>query len=307
MSVVLTGSNATEEWRAALAEALGEPVVISGEPDATGTAKVAVLAGALDDSLARFSELELLITLQAGIEPLLDPDLVPSHLQVVRANDPSLRESMVQSVLLHVLSAHRHVIAYRNQQRERSWRQLWQPRAQDRRVGMLGLGELGCAAAGALAERGFPVTGWSRTSKEAPGIRCLWGVDMLAEVLSTSDILVCLLPLTPGTLGLIDASRLAQLPHGATVVSLGRGGQIDEQALIDALDRGRLEAAILDVFSVEPLPPTHPFWSHERVIVYPHVGADPDPRTGAPAAAELVRRHRRGQPLPGVVDRRNEY
>jgi glyoxylate/hydroxypyruvate reductase A len=307
MSVALIGSNATEAWRTALAQALGEPVLTFDQPGAAGSATIAVLAGALNDSVARFGELELLISVQAGVESLLDPELVPSHVQIARAKDPSLREHMVQCVLLHVLSAHRHAIDYRNQQREHQWRQLWQQRAHDRQVGILGVGELGAAAGRALAALGFPVTGWSRTPKEVPGVRCLWGDDTLAQMLSVSDILVCLLPLTTATRGLIDASRLAQLPHGATVVSLGRGGQIDEAALIDALDRGRLGGAILDVFSAEPLPSTHPFWDHERVMVYPHVAADPVPQTGAAAAAHLIRRHRHGQPLEGVVDRRQGY
>lgn len=307
MSVVLIGSNATEDWRTALAEALAEPVLAFDQLGAAGSATIAVLAGALDDSLSRFDELELLISMQAGVESLLDPELVPSHVQIARAKDPSLREQMVQCVLLHVLSAHRHAIDYRNQQRQHRWRQLWQPPAQDRQVGILGAGELGAAAGQALAALGFPVTGWSRTPKEVPGVRCLWGDDALAQMLSVSDILVCLLPLTTATRGLIDASRLAQLPRGATVVSLGRGGQIDEPALLDALDRGHLDGAILDVFSVEPLPPTHPLWDHERVIVYPHVAADADPRTGAAAAADLIRRHRAGQPLDWVVDRRQGY
>jgi glyoxylate/hydroxypyruvate reductase A len=307
MSVVLIGTNATDEWRAALEEALKEPVSTRDQPEAASFATIAVLAGALKDSLARFGELELLISMQAGVESLLDPRLVPIHVQIARANDPSLREQMVQCVLLHVLGAHRHAIDYRNQQREHRWRQLSQPRAQDRRVGILGLGELGAAAGHALGALGFPVTGWSRTPKEIPEIRCLWGNDALTQVLAVSDILVCLLPLTVATRGLIDASRLAKLPHGATVVSLGRGGQIDEAALIDALDRGRLGGAILDVFSAEPLPSTHPFWDHERVMVYPHVAADPVPQTGAAAAAHLIRRHRHGQPLEGVVDRRQGY
>jgi glyoxylate/hydroxypyruvate reductase A len=302
--VVLIGSEVTDEWRAALAGALGERVLSDDE----GSARVAVAVGKVDrELLVGLGELELLVTLWAGVDALLDDELVPGHIQVVRANDPSLRESMVQSVVLHVLSAHRNVIDYRNLQRDRTWRQLPQPRAQERRVGLLGLGQIGAAAASALAGIGFPVTGWSRTPRELPGVRCLAGDDALGSVLAESEILVCVLPLTPATRGLIGADALALLPRGATVINLGRGDQIDEAALLDALDRGHLDGAILDVFSAEPLPASHPFWTHDRVIVYPHVGGDPDPVTGAAAAAEIVRRRRAGEPLDGIVDRDQGY
>jgi glyoxylate/hydroxypyruvate reductase A len=307
MSIVLVGTEAGDRWREALAAAVGEPILSSGDPQAPDSATIAVVAGPLTDSLARFEKLELVLSLQAGVESLLRPGMVPDGIEIARVYDPSMRVSMVESVLLHVLSAHRQSIVYRAAQRERRWLPVPQPSAAERRVGVLGLGELGAAAATAVAKLGFPVTGWSRSSKVISGVDCLWGEDALSAVLSTSDILVSLLPLTGATIGLLGAARLAELPQRATVISLGRGGQVDEAALIEAIDRGHLSGAILDVFSVEPLPSLDPLWGHDRVIVYPHVAADPHPSTAAVLVADLVRRHRSGDRLGEHVDRVRGY
>jgi glyoxylate/hydroxypyruvate reductase len=290
--VVLLGGD--ETWRLALEHEVGEPVALPEELASFDTARVAIVVGSSGPPLAAFCRLELAVSLLAGVDRLLDPP-VPGDLTIVRACDPGLERNLVESVLLHVLGAHRGAIDYRGAQRRHEWLERPQPSAAERPVGFLGLGSLGAAAAQSIAARGFPVSGWSRGPHELPGIRCLRGIEALAEVLAGSEILVCLLPLTDATRGLLDRGRLARMRAGATLINLGRGGIVDEAALLELLDRGHLGGAILDVFEEEPLPRTSPLWDHERVVVYPHAAGDAVPASGAEVAAAAVRRYRAGE------------
>ncbi len=188
-----------------------------------------------------------------------------------------------------------------------TWREKAPPLARHRRVGMLGLGELGSACARALAALNFDVAGWSRREKVLPGIATHHGADGLDAVLARSDILVLLVPLTADTEGLMSAKRIARLPKGAVIVNPGRGPLIDDDALIAALDAGHLSHATLDVFRVEPLPPSHPFWAHPRVTVTPHIASTTRPETAAGVIAENIRRGEAGEPFLHRVDRGAGY
>jgi glyoxylate/hydroxypyruvate reductase A len=218
-----------------------------------------------------------------------------------------MAETMTETVIQHVLNAHRDYDTYREQQAARIWRQLPQLRAQDRRVGILGLGELGLAGARAVKGLGFDVAGWSRRPKEIEGIATFAGAGELGPFLSRTEILVCLLPLTAETRDILNATTLAQLPRGATVINIARGGHVVDDDLLAALDSGQVGRAVLDVFHTEPLPPEHPFWGHPRVTLLPHVAAATDPRSAVRQVAENVRRLKAGLPLLNVVDRAAGY
>ena len=168
------------------------------------------------------------------------------------------------------------------------------------------MGELGRAVAARLQGVGFPVTGWSASGRPVEGVRVL-GAEALPQALEGAEILISLLPDTPETRNLLDARQLAMLPRGAFVLNPGRGTVLDDEALLEALDEGRLVHAVLDVFRTEPLPPEHPFWSHPGVTVTPHIAADTRPATAAPVAAENLRRAMAGQPLLHLVDRARGY
>jgi glyoxylate/hydroxypyruvate reductase A len=172
-----------------------------------------------------------------------------------------------------------------------------------RKVGVLGLGELGGACAGTLAQLGFQVMGWSRSAKDIPGVTCLHGPDGLATVLGEAEILILLTPFTSKTENLLNAERLAALPKGAVIINPGRGGLIDDDALLAALDAGHIGHATLDVFRVEPLPKDHPYWAHPRVTVTPHIASETRSDTAAAVIAENIRRGEQGESLLHVVDR----
>jgi len=257
--------------------------------------------------LASLPNLKLIAGLGAGVDHVLADPLLPAGVPVVRLIDPYMTAAMSEYVQLQVLRLHRQDPIYLAQQREHVWRERPQPNAAGRRVGVLGMGELGRDAALKLSVLGFDVAGWSRTERRLPGIACFHAAEGLRALLARSEILVCLLPLTPATEGILDARLFAGLPRGAAIVNCARGLHLVEADLVAALDSGQVSAAILDVFRDEPLPPQHPFWSDPRILVTPHVAAATHAPTAAPVVADNVRRLRQGRPLLHLVDRERGY
>ena len=261
-------------------------------------------AGPVTD-FSPFTKLRAVLSLWAGVERVVGNRTLTAPL--CRMVDPGLTEGMVEYVAGHVLRHHLGLDAVLAQQ-DGIWRAgSVPPLARERRVGMLGLGALGTACAQALTGLGFAVSGWSRRPASVPGVACHTGADGLAEVLATSDIVVTLLPATPETTDLLDAARIARMKPGAVLINPGRGTLIDDTALLAALDTGHLAHATLDVFRTEPLPPGHPFWSHPRVTVTPHIAATTRAETSAPVIAENVARIVEGRDLLYRVDRAAGY
>jgi glyoxylate/hydroxypyruvate reductase A len=219
--------------------------------------------------------------------------------------DTGLTEGMVEWVLGHTLRHHlgmdRHIVNPAH-----IWDPTCPPLARERPVAMLGMGALGTACARALTALNFPVVGWSRTEKAIPGIPSLHGEAGLQAALSQADIVVTLLPKTPETENLLNATRLSWLKPGAVILNPGRGALIDDTALLAALDAG-LGHATLDVFRTEPLPADHPFWTHPRITVTPHIAADTRPKGAVRVLVENIRRGEAGEPLIHLVDRRLGY
>ncbi len=252
--------------------------------------------------LAGLPRLQAILSLGAGVEHILaDPEL-PRHVPLVRLVDPGLTVGMTEFVVMRVLHYHRRMPEYEAQQRDRVWRLLPQIHPSDRRVGVLGLGELGGAVSRALAGFGLDVAGWSRGAKSIDGIATYHGEDGLFAVLERSEILVCLLPLTRETEGILDATTLGALPQGAHLINVARGAHVVDEDLLALLDSGHIAGATLDVFRIEPLPDDHPYWTYPQVMVMPHASAWTLPKTAAAAIADNIRRHRAGQMETHVVD-----
>lgn len=254
-----------------------------------------------------FPNLKAIFTLGAGVDHVAADPAVPAHVPIVRLVSPALVERMSEYVLYWVLHYHRDFHVYRRLERERRWHKLRGPDAARRRVGIMGLGRLGGDAAAKLAGLGFAVAGWSRTPKTLAGVEGFHGASGLADFLGRTEILVCLLPLTPGTAGIIDAANLALLPRGAFVINAARGEHVVDADLLAALDSGRLAAATLDVFPSEPLPADHPYWRHPKVTVTPHVASWNTIETAAAELAENLRRIGAGRAPHPVVDRTAGY
>jgi len=257
--------------------------------------------------LASLPSLKLILSLGAGVDHLLGDPQLPRHIPIVRLVDPHMTAAMSEYVVLQVLRLHRRDLDYRTQQEVAVWRELDQQNAAARRVGILGLGELGQDAAKKLKALGFDVAGWSRSEKNLTGIASYAGAGGLAPFLGRSDIVVCLLPPTTETEGILNASTLALLPRGAALINAARGAHLVEGDLLMALASGQVSAAVLDVFREEPLPADHPFWRHPRVILTPHVAAFTNPTTAAPIILDNIRRFEDGRPLLNRVDLARGY
>ncbi|MHA6962525.1 2-hydroxyacid dehydrogenase [Zobellella denitrificans] len=253
-----------------------------------------------------FPNLELVFSIGAGVDQF-DLSQIPAHIPVVRMIEPGLVAGMVEYATLAVLAAHRDWLTYAVQQREERWQPMPVRTAGTRRIGVLGMGTMGQAVLDKLRDFGFPCAGWSRTEHRLPGIECFAGEQGLGDFLARSDILVCLLPLTPETRGILSRKLFLQLPPGAVLINLGRGDHLNEDDLLDALDGDHLSAAMLDVCSIEPLPEGHPFWQHPRIMLTPHIASVTQPDTSAEAVLDNIRRHREGLPMVGLVDRVRGY
>ena len=276
-----------ETWEQALRRALPEAQWVETTPGAE--VDVALVANPPPGRLQGLRGLKLIQSLWAGVDRLLADATLPEGVPIARMVDPAMSAAMAETALWAVLSLHRGFFDYARQQREGLWQQLPQRRADELRVTVLGLGEMGLTAARRLVAVGYRVQGWSARPRQEAGIECVSGENALPELLARSDIVVNLLPLTAATRGLFDARRLALLPEGACLVNLARGGHVVEADLLAALDSGRLRHAVLDVFQVEPLPADSPFWRHPRVTLLPHAAAFTDPRSAAVIAAGNVR------------------
>ncbi|QUS37201.1 2-hydroxyacid dehydrogenase [Falsirhodobacter algicola] len=297
----------TADWCAMLAERLPDwrvqPMNAVTDPAAV---RYAVVWKPGTGRLAAFAGLKAIISIGAGIDHLLEDAALPD-VPVIRTVGTDLTQRMNEYVALHVLRHHRGMPALRAAQAQRRWQPVVMPAAPDRRVGVMGLGNLGAAAAGLLAAIGFDVAGWSRSPRAVPGVRGFAGEAGLAPFLEGTEILVNLLPLTEETRGILDAGLMARLAPGAALINAARGPHLVEEDLLAALASGQIGGATLDVFHVEPLPPEHPFWTHPGVTVTPHVASLIDPPTGSRIIARNLRIFEETGTAPDIADLRRGY
>ena len=289
-------------WLAALAEQMpGREVRVFPEVGASEDIEYALVYEPPPGLLASLPNLKAIFSLWAGVDHLAsDPELPP--LPVIRMVERSMTATMTAHVTQQVLDLHTHALDYRAQQAARHWEQLELKAPWERRVGILGLGSLGRDAAEKLTALRFDVAGWSRSPKEIAGIACYHGEDGLTDFLARTDILVCLLPMTEATRGILSRSLFDRLPPGAALVNCARGAHLVDDDLLAALADGRISSAALDVFNEEPLPADHPYWGHPRVVVTPHVAAFSVPATAVESVAANIRRMEAGEAPLYVVD-----
>ncbi len=298
--VLLSGSfDAGEraQWLQALQAALPEVQWLDEQQARAQAGRItaAVVANPAPGSLQGLPALKLVQSLWAGVDRLLSDQTLPSAVPLARMVDPAMTAAMAQTALWAVLSLHRGFFDYAEHQRGSRWQPHAQKRADEVPVLVLGQGEMGRAAAAAVAAQGYPVQGWQRNGTALRGL------------LQQAAIVINLLPLTASTRGLLNADFYDELPAQACIVNLARGAHVVDADLLAALAHGHLQRAVLDVFNNEPLPVDHPFWLHPRVTVLPHAAALTDERSAAAVVARNLRALWAGQPLQHLVDRARGY
>ncbi|MGP4673816.1 2-hydroxyacid dehydrogenase [Agrobacterium salinitolerans] len=296
-------------WKQALRAAMPEENILSfSELSAEQKDQVdfAIVANPDPADIAALPGLKWIHSLWAGVERLV-LELGEKAPPIVRLKDPELSRVMAEAVLAWTYYLQRDMPAYRENQKKALWQELDYRHPGEMTIGLLGLGALGTAAAERLTHAGFNVAGWSRSAKAVDGVETLSGDDGLQALLEKSDILVCLVPLTDATRGLLNAERLAAMKQGAALINFARGAVTVADDLIAALDSGRLSHAVLDVFEQEPLPAASAFWQHPKVTVLPHISAPTSRESSARIVAVNVRTWRETGGLPETVDMARGY
>ncbi|TAN01646.1 MAG: glyoxylate/hydroxypyruvate reductase A [Rhizobiaceae bacterium] len=287
------------------------PVTLEPDGPADPSIDYAVVWKHRPGVLASLPNLKAIFSIGAGVDHILNDPAVPD-VPIVRVVAQNLTQYMVEYVVWRVLDHHRQGALYRTQQPRKIWHEPLQPPADEIAVGIMGLGQLGRAAAKALLALGFKVNGWSRTAHTMEGVAIWHGENELTPFLNATDILVALLPLTPATRGIVDYSLLGKLNRenglgGAFFVNAGRGQLQKDADIARALDDGLIKEASLDVFETEPLPETSPLWTHPKVFVTPHSAASSDPVHLVPLMLEQMDALERGERLTNIVDRKAGY
>jgi glyoxylate/hydroxypyruvate reductase A len=306
--VSLPAADKTEWWCQMLRDLMPDwniyPIDQVPDPDAV---TYSVLWRPATGSMKPFRNLKAIVSLGAGIDHVLADEQLPTHVPIIRTVGTDLTQRMKEYVALHVLRHHRELPAIQANQARQLWEQIVVPPAPQRRVGVMGLGNLGGVAADLLKQIGFEVRGWSRSPKDLPGIQCFSGSEGFGAFLEGTEILVCLLPLTESTRGILNADTFNRLKRGASIVNAARGPHLVDSDLLDALNSGQINSATLDVFHVEPLPKTHPFWTNPKITVTPHVASLIDAPTGSKIVAKNIRTFQETGTVADLADAKRGY
>ncbi len=256
---------------------------------------------------AKMPNLKGIINKGQGVDHIIGDPTVPRNIPLVRLVDPDMSDALSHWAILSALDFWRDAGYYRDCQQQKIWKPIVQRPATGATVGIMGLGAIGSVIAQRFAMLGFSVRGWARSERDIPGVTVFAGPDQMNSFLDGVDILVSVLPLTPDTTGIINKDLFSQLARGAFVINGGRGPQLVESDLLDAIDSGQIAGAALDVFTTEPLPDQHPFWTHPKVTVWPHVAAQTNPNTAASQVAAAITAIMNGREPKNRVDWQRGY
>lgn len=296
-----------DDWLHDLRRALPHADIQIWHPDDASPADYAIVWKPPLEMLRAHPELKAVFNLGAGVDAILQLNVVPEHLPLIRIDDGGMAEQMAEFATQASLRYFRRLDQYEQQAKRGQWQQLPPYDKRDFGIGILGLGVLGQRIAASLQHFGFSVSGWSRSRKSLPGVTAYAGADEFSTFLRGARILICMLPLTAETTGILNRNTLSQLPRGAYLINLARGRHLVEADLLPLLEQGHLAGATLDVFEHEPLPPEHAFWKEQRITITPHISALTIRHIAAQQIAEKLAALQRGEPVAGLVDRTRGY
>lgn len=301
-----------QKWIEGLAHRLPQAQVRIWQPGDEAEADYALVWLPPHEMLAQRSGLKGIFALGAGVDAILaqerqTPGTLPAGVPLVRLEDTGMVQQMQEYVTAYVLRYFRRMDEYQLQQQQKQWQPLKPHDLQRFTLGILGAGVLGQQVASKLAAFGFPVRCWSRSAKQIEGVESFHGNDQLPAFLKETRLLINLLPNTPETVGILNLSLMQQLAPQAYLINAARGAHLKEGDLLKALEQGQIAAATLDVFAEEPLAPMHPFWSHPRITITPHIAAVTLPSQAMDQIAANIRRIEAGEKPSGLVDLARGY
>ena len=295
-------------WRQSLAKEMPE-LEFRAYPDVGDPEKIdyALVYWPPHGLIASLPNLKAVLSIAAGCDHILAAPELPPHLPIVRMVDDYLAAMMAEYAVYGVLHFHRDMHFYRVEQLQSHWKRSWPQYTPETAVGILGLGAIGSDCARKLGALGFQIHGWSRSKKSMPGVTCHHGTDGLMVMARECSYLVCVLPLTIETQGIINKDLINAMPKGGIIVNIARGGHQVDKDILDALKNGQLGGVFLDVFNDEPLPSEHPYWLHDKVWITPHVAGELMPRSCAKSVVANIRRIEVGDVVPDLFDKARGY
>lgn len=306
--VIIRQDDKIELWKTAIKTADPNIKVYSYlEPHDKNLVEVALVWKHPKGSLAAYSNLKYIASTGAGVDFIFEDETTPKDLPITRVVDTMLASDMSEYVIAAIFSFLKHLNGYKVDQFHKVWKPRPYYRISDFNIGIMGLGALGTVLAKDLLRFGFKPQGWSNSKKVIQGVTTYQGESEFGSFLSTSQVLVCLLPLTNETTGILNAGIFEQLPIGAYLINAARGGHLVDQDLLDYIDNGHIAGATLDVFHQEPLPPTHPFWENEKINITPHYASVSDTDSVVPQILENYGRMQRGESLLNLVSELKGY
>ncbi len=307
MGIVLIFKGDASRWQELLAKKLPDEVIeVHPNVKDKDDVRFALCWKPGKDVLLEYKNLAVVQSLGAGVDHVLDTQTLDSKTKLTRLVDTNLSNDMWEYLLVAVLQYIKNFPRYQNDQRHQTWDPHRYKTIQETHVSIMGLGKIGEFVAKKFVELGFTVSGWSATRKDIAGV-ISYSNDELDTFLSTADILINILPLTPSTKGILNKAVFEKLKRNAYVISVGRGGHLIESELLESLDAGVLSGAMLDVFAEEPLPKNHPFWKHPKIIITPHVASLTNFDSAIDFIVENYKRMLSNQPLLHVVSQEKGY
>ena len=310
MSIVISlpDKDKIDWWCQMLGELLPDwPIYKIGEAPDPDDVTYAVVWRPETGSMTPYPNLKAIVSIGAGIDHVLADEALPKGVPIIKTISTELPKRMKEYVALHVLRHHREMPRIQAAQQAAKWDQVIVTPAPKRRVGIMGLGNLGASAAQAVASLGFETVGWSRSAKAVPNVTTYAGEAEFGDFLKGTEILVCLLPLTRHTRGILNANTFNRLARGASIINAARGQHLVDNDLLSALDSGQIANATLDVFHIEPLPTEHPFWTNPKITITPHIASMIDAPTGSKIIATNIRNFEKNGTVEDVADAVREY
>ncbi len=306
--VIIRQDDKIELWKKAIKSVdPGIKVFSYLEPHNKEEVEVALVWKHPKGTLSPYPNLKYIASSGAGVDFIFEDETTPEKLPITRVVDTMLASDMSEYVIAAIFSYLKHLNIYKTDQFHRIWKPRPYHRISDFTVGIMGLGALGTVLAKDLIRFGFKTQGWANSQKELQGVKTFHGKNEFDVFLSTSQILVCLLPLTVETTGILNATLFHRLPKGAYVINAARGGHLVDLDLIEYIESGHISGATLDVFHEEPLPTSHPFWESEKINMTPHYASVSDTDSVVPQILANYRRMKKGQPLLNLVSEIKGY